>query len=456
MRKLSRLSVIALALFGAMAPLSASANHESARITAVRDCGLSSQCSSPRLISEGEIVDDFIQIEASAGHNDLYGFTWLQVHIRHAGDTEWRCVRQWSLGGAKAPFPRDFPWGTQSWPGSVSCSDVDPPEEGAADPQPNVRQSSSGPTPNGTFEIRARVKVASLGSGSISAPSSSFVIKVNNRPSRPKFVGEPRDIGPSKKPIVELKWRGSPEPDMVQYDVIRDGPDGRVFYNLQAGNPGGCSRSSDNYYTCNDTNFPESGSGGSYSYSVIGYRSSPSNPSSAVSCEYGGSSCICKYGGSCIASDASVPASVSINEPSPSPSPSTGGSPSTSPSKSPTGSSPSSSPSTRNSPNNRGGSSVLSGRTDPSEFFTGTYDEQLPYEQRGGFGSLLPGDGTGDGSAESGSGFEGFERGGEDELASPGGFGGDEELLRQLLVSIAAGLLVLLIAGHLARLLTER
>jgi len=277
------------------------------------------------------------------------------------------------------------------------------------------------------------------------ATSATFAIRVNNVPTPPQWAAEPKDIGPSKKPTVELKWRGSPEPDMVQYDVIRDGPDGRVFYNLQAGNPGGCFRSSDNYYTCNDTNFPASGYGGTYSYSVTAFRSSPSP--SAVKCD---------YGGSCIASAASAPKSVSINEPSPSPSPSTGGSPSTSPSKSPTGSSPSSSPSTQNSPNNRSGSSVLSGRTDPSEFFTGTYDEQLPYEQRGGFGSLLPGDGTGDGSADGGSGFEGFERGGEDELASQGGFGGDEELLRQLLVSIAAGLLVLLIAGHLARLLTER
>jgi hypothetical protein len=271
---------------------------------------------------------------------------------------------------------------------------------------------------------------------------------INNVPSRPVWAAEPRDVGPINKPAVELRWTGSPEPDVVQYDIVRTAPSGaQVTYNVSAASPGGqgCSRSS-NVYTCYDTNFPSSGYGGTYSYRVTAFRSSPS------------SNVNCTDGGACIASTASPPDSVSINEPSPSPSPSTGGSPSTGPSKSPTGgsSSPSSSPSTQNSPNNRGGSSVLSGRTDPSEFFTGTYDEQLPYEQRGGFGSLLPGDGTGDGSADSGGGFEGFEQDGEDELASPGGFGGDEELLRQLLVSIAAGLLVLLIAGHLARLLTER
>lgn len=441
MSKLSRLCVIALVLFGAMAPLTASATPSNTRILRVDECtGTSSSCSASSPVSDGDVVDYFIEIQASAGSsNGTSGFTWLQVQARLAGDDEWKCIRQWSLSGASAPGPRTFVWDTMRWPSSAACD---------LSGQTNVVQSASSRTANGAYELRARARDAGVG-GSLGSPSEPFTVLVSNRASSPSWAAEPRDVGPSKKPAIELLWTGSPEPDMVQYDIERSGPDGQVTYNISATSPGsqGCTRSSSNVFRCYDTNFPSSGYGGTYSYRVVGFRSTPSNGID------------CRYGGSCIASQPSAPESASVNEPSPSPSPSNGGSPSTDPSTSPStgggSSSPSSSPRGNRNNNRSGGSQVLSGRTDTNDFFSGTYDEQLPYQERGGFGTLLPGDDTGPGGGLPGDSSSGFDEGEDDYLADGPAFT-DDEASRRLLVSIAAGLLMVLIAMHIVRLLYER
>lgn len=209
-----------------------------------------------KTIAAGALVRGSIQIQVTS--RAQLGLDTIRLEGGRAG--VFTCWKTWSLAGAEAAT-RVFDWDTSSDP--ASC-------EG------RVSTASA----NGVVDLRAIATEKTSGDRHTSPRVS---VRVNNRPTTPQWASEPRPVGPEAGgPTVELRWHKSPEPDVIEYHYVRVDPNGdEVEFAVDAANPGrqACGFDAD-VYSCTDDAFSEPGYGGRYSYLLIAYRSSPSTADS--------------------------------------------------------------------------------------------------------------------------------------------------------------------------------
>ena len=401
-------------------------------VKSFNQCSSSGSCGTA--IASNGLAHDTVQITAteSAGLLDS-GPHWVRLSVRPSGTSSFTCLKQWAT--TSKSFSGSFNWDTNSYPaaGSNGCS--------------GSTSQNGQLTSNGSVEFQVTSDNGS--------PSSIVPIKLNNAPTPPQWAASPSVSGASKRaPVVTLKWNASPEPDIQEYRFLRTDPSGNTKqYPVDAASPSaqGCSFDGTTY-TCYDTDFPSYGFGGNYSYALAAYRSSPSQ---ADTCYYPNQQT------PCIGATSNEVRQVSIVEPSPSPSTTggaggggtggggtggggTGGAGTTGTvggSGGSTGSVPTGVPSVATAGQTHGPTSVQGQTFNPGDCFTcGTYKETLPY-------GSLPGDGQ--------SGTFVPQPGQAPALAAGSGIGSGSSGPdpRQLWVSIAAGLVLLMTAGHVARVL---
>jgi hypothetical protein len=248
--------------------------------------------------------------------------------------------------------------------------------------------------------------------------------KLANPPETPVLESVSSSSDP---PRATIKWKKNPEDDIVSYHIIRTGPDGTKTAVVGATGCGGV-------FSCDDTSFPADYSG-TYSYKIVAYRAAPDGT---------GEDC---GSGRCVKSNASDTKSVTLTKPTPTPSPSPTDSPTGSPSSTPNpggggqnqvGGGSTTGPTTR-----PGGSGVLSfgngggggGGAGFNEFYSGTFDTNLPYEPKtlviGGGRTTAP-------------------NGRQVEAAS---LSDEPPNYRTIMLPVAGGLLAFLSAAHVRRLL---
>ena len=400
-----------------------------ASISSISQCNSSGSCSGSITGGTG-IAHDTIQITAKESSALLDPSPqWVRVSVRPNTSSPFTCIAQWSTNSKS--FSASTKWDTNKYPnsGANGCTAGSTPQNGDL-------------TSNGSIQIQ----VTSY-NGSTTAASSAVTINLNNPPTPPAWAADPSVSGASKRaPVVTLKWDKSPEPDLQEYRFLRTDPSGNTKqYPVSATNYSaqGCSFDG-TVYTCYDTDFPSTGFGGTYHYALTAYRSSPSQ---ADTCYYPNQQT------PCIGASSSDVRQVSIVEPSPSPTPTTGsgggtggggtGGGNTGTPGGGVGSVPSGVPSVAGTQAPQTPTHVLgqTGIASPNDCFTcGTYKETLPYGSLPGdgqSGTLVPRPGQGPALA-AGSGL------------GSGSSGPDP---RQLWVSIAAGLVLLMTAGHVARVL---
>ena len=267
--------------------------------------------------------------------------------------------------------------------------------------------------------------------------------KLANPPVAPVWNGSPTAASDGSANVT-LSWNANPEPDIVEYGLFRQGPDGIKHSVVSASSPGssGCTLSG-GAYTCVDpaSDFPTPYDG-TYSYVVVALRSRPSfNSGETVKdCDTNNQPCV--------ASDQNDARSVTLTSPTPTPSPTD----SPSPGGGTTGGGTTgggttgggnTTTTTSGSGSSSGGkkpSSVLSfgtarGPSAYNEFYTGTYSEQLPYQPK----TFIVGGGQ-------------KQTGGGQQVAS-GSIGGAAPNYRTIMLPVAGGLLAVLSAAHVRRLL---
>lgn len=373
-------------------------------------CGGSTCDSGDGAISDGGTGFGSIQIQAKAQSSLGLSAVTLQARRVLNGDVgAWVCMRKWSDQGTS--FSSFVNWGTEAWPSSpAGCSDS------------SVYGTD---TRNAVYDFRVQATDATG-----TTTSSAYSVKVNNPAARPVWDGSPTVAGAEDNdPIVTLRWKKNSEPDIREYHFIRSGPDGEEEFAVSATKPGGQGCDSDSStITCYDDTLPKEGFDGDYSYSLVAFRSSPS---SSYSCS------ISPYG-SCATSQVSDTKTVSVDEPvaqgpdavetnaPPKETTSSGGTPrqNTTPSRV-----------------TRRPGSASSSSSSYADFFSGEYEKELPYDANKGF--ALPGD---DGPTDQPSAL-----GPESDFLGNSDVGGRLRALRIL----SGGLIMLLVAAHLARLLRD-
>ena len=372
-------------------------------------CGASG--SGDSALSSSALVKDTIQIVARA--SSTAGLSYVRLQASPDAGKTWICLANWNTSSTN--YQNHFDWGTSKWPGSSGSAPAGCPSSGVYGTL----------TRNGSYQLRVQAADA-LGTTN----SGTFAVRVNNKPSVPTWSDSPTVDGQnSNQPVVTLRWDANPEPDMVEYHYVRTNPDGtQVEYAVSATSPGGqgCDRDGTGYI-CYDDDFPSSQFGGTYSYSLIAYRSSPAT--SADPCAIGS--------GNCIASSQSDDTSIQIDEPPP-PSPGQatgGGGGGTRKTGSGVGTTKSSGGTTTRHASGTGGGT---GHT-YCDFYCGSFKSQLPYDQRQ---VLIP----------SGNGKRPIFAAGPT-LGT--GIDIGEQPNKRLWFSLAAGLLLMLCAAHMARLLRD-
>jgi hypothetical protein len=390
----------------------------------------SSDCSSKTQVSSGP-VSGFLQIQAKPSVSGLLppALKSLDITIKPASSSSIACI--YHLASPHSGTVYSVNWNSTAYPNAPSgCS----------------TSSLDGTlTRNESVVFTARA----TDTNNASASASVSALSLNNPPTPPQWAASPSVSGASKNaPVVTLKWNASPEPDIQEYRFLRTDPSGNTKqYPVDAASPSaqGCSFAGTTY-TCYDTDFPSTGFGGTYSYALTAYRSSPSQ---ADTCYYPNQQT------PCIGATSNDVRQVSIVEPSPSPSATggtggggtgggtggggTGGGNGTVGGGA--GSVPTGVPSVATPSQTHGPTSVQGQTFNPGDCFTcGTYKETLPY-------GSLPGDGQ--------SGTFAPQPGQGPALAAGSGIGSGSSGPdpRQLWVSMAAGLVLLLTAGHVARVL---
>jgi uncharacterized membrane protein YgcG len=271
-----------------------------------------------------------------------------------------------------------------------------------------------------------------------SLPSDFFVDAPPARPTGLSLVTG-KDSGGA--PVITVKWKANSEPDIKQYSIQRNGPDGDVPFSVS---PKACAGG---WCKLTDGEFAGTGYEGTYSYTVIAYRNSV-----VSSDECSG----------CIGSAASSPASAKLAPPPPPP-PSGGSGGSGSGSGGSGGSS--NGGSSGGGSSSGGGLSSNGGAADPaaqglsadggapapvtsgpqlpgggnaSEFFTGEYSTRLPYQDR----TLLV-----DGARETRE---------KTRVVASGPTYADSINALKMLIPIAGGLLFITLAAHARRMLRDR
>ncbi len=274
---------------------------------------------------------------------------------------------------------------------------------------------------NGVYSVRLTVTDNScLLHGSSTYPTKNDV-KLANAPVAPEWSGAPAAAGDGSA-VVSLTWKKNPEADVINYQITRNGPDGSVTAIAPASV---CGTS-----TCQaqDRSFPGDYSG-TYAYQIVTYRSAPAGTGEA--CSPGSSA-------DCVKSNGSDIKSVTLTKPTPSPSPT----------DSPTGGSPTPKPGGGSGSGSGGGSSSSSNTSRPTrvlsfggggssynDFYTGTYNEQLPYAPK----TLVIGNGKTTTPSDS-----------RNEAAA---LSEDPPNYRTIMLPVAGGLLAFLSAAHVRRLL---
>jgi hypothetical protein len=389
----------------------------------------SSDCSSKTQVSSGPVAGT-LQIQAKPSTTGLLppALTALEITIKPASSSSAVCM--YHLNSPHAGSTYSTNWTSTAWPNA----------------SPSGCSSSSlygSLTRNEGIVITARA----TDSNNSAATATVSALSLNNPPTPPQWAASPSVSGASSHaPVVTLKWTASPEPDIQEYRFLRTDPSGATKqYPVDAASPSaqGCSLNGSTY-TCYDTDFPSSGFGGTYSYALVAYRSSPST---ADTCYYPNQQT------PCIGATSNDVRQVSIVEPSPSPTATggttggtggggTGGGGSvTVGGGGGTGSVPTGVPSVATPGQTHAPTNVQGQTFNPGDCFTcGTYKETLPY-------GSLPGDGQ--------SGTFVPQPGQGPALAAGSGIGSGSSGPdpRQLWVSVAAGLVLLLTAGHVARVL---
>lgn len=351
-------------------------------------------------------VSGRVQLQAASSATVGLRTVELQVQL---GDS-WRCVRRWDTSARSFRAHQDLDTNSRL---SGCSSDF-----------------SNGE--NGVYRFRA---LAEDRSGATET-SSVFNLRVDNDPQEPRWADSPQGIFTSQGPRVTLRWQANPEPDIVEYHFVRSGSGREVELAVSASRPGGqgCAFDSGVYECIDDAFGPDDE--GTYRYALIAYRQSPS---SSKRCSLPG-------GGSCSTSGLSEVRSVTVEPPK------TG--PTTAPPPPPPASeqferrsSRGSSGGTARRPSRPAGptlSDIAAG--DEFCFECGEFDEQLPYDspvivddrQPTDADLILPGEEEN---------LQAFDP----ELASAL----EAERTKRGLVALSAGLLMILMGIHLARVLRD-
>jgi hypothetical protein len=382
-----------------------SAAPDGTQVSAYRLPCSSSVCASGR-VDDGELTAGNLQLQAKT--SSAIGLSRVELQIQVGG--EWTCLARWSTSARSGTWHRNFDFGSVT----QGC-DGDSVTDGS----------------NGVYRVRA---VATDRSGSDASPG--MTLRISSPPQVPSWAAAPARVeGDDDGPAVELKWHANPEPDIVEYHFIRDDGSRVSEYAVSATRPGGQGCSLNNgVYTCIDDDFPASGYSGNYRYALAAFRSSPDESSN---CSLPGS-------GSCVRSQNSSTQSLSMRQPPPPPA---------DPGDTNTGNGSGSGGSRGNG--NDGSSNSGSGRSDsgrpsrprpPSlsdiaagnyDFESGEYDLELPYEVDPFNDLPLP---------DPGSELGAFEE-------QPTSFVQDPATQRRGFIAIALGLLLIVVAAFLVRLL---
>jgi len=271
--------------------------------------------------------------------------------------------------------------------------------------------------------------------------SGYITAKLADPPVAPIWNGSPSAASDGSANVT-LSWNANPEPDMVEYALFREGPDGTKRTVVSATSPSPCTLSSGTY-TCIDpaSDFPTPYDG-TYSYAIVALRSRPDfNSSETVkNCD--------TTNKPCVASDSSDVRQVTLTSPTPTPSPTDtptggGGGGGTTGGTTGGGTTGGGTTTTTGSSASAGGkkpSSVLSfgtsrGSSSYNDFYTGTYSEQLPYSPK----TFIVGGGK-------------KSVGGGQQVAS-GSLSNGPPNYRTIMLPVAGGLLAFLSAAHVRRLL---
>lgn len=364
-------------------------------------------------LGDDAVAHKDLRVQAHS-EDSLFGLSSVQIDAKQPGG-DWLCLRRWS--NPNSPFTSETTFDSREWPDSAptGCS-------GSYDGEMTI---------NGDITFRVTAREASPGSDT---NTDSHTVKLNNVPEEPEELAlDPDEQGAAERePTILVTWEANPEEDIAvgddevndiaEYRYYRQDPAGGLCeeiceFAVSAEDPGeqGCDRSGDTY-ECVDDYFPTSGYDGTFAYSVVAFRKSPD-----------GVDCALPADDECIASKESDAVSASLTEPdestpTPSPTGGTGG----------TGGSGTGGSGFRTQ-SGHGPTRVLGRRSSgTSEFYTGSYDESLPFGQRN---ILIPGSG-----------------GVVTELAAgPGGVGDGK---RGVMIPVAGGLLLFLGAAHARRLLS--
>jgi hypothetical protein len=292
---------------------------------------------------------------------------------------------------------------------------------------------------NGVYTVR--IDVVENGGALCNTQSGSAYVtaKLANPAAAPEWDGSPTAKSDGSANVT-LSWKKNAELDVVEYHIFRQGPDGVKEAVVSATSPGsqGCSISGSTY-TCTDSaaSFPSSYDG-NYSYVIKAMRSRPDYNSSEDPQK------MCSLNGGddpCVVSASSDVRQVTLTAPTPTPTPTPTDTPTTGPTATPK---PGSSPTTgvTGLPRSGGNTNVLSfggtgggGGSSFNDFYSGTYDENLPYQPK----SLIVGDGT----STPGSQVEAAA------VSNPA------PNFRTIMLPVAGGLLAFLSAAHVRRLLVH-
>lgn len=277
--------MIVFVSLGFVAP--ATAATKDAKITKVTRGGSS--------VSSGATVAGTVQLFVSASADLPLEFVRLEAQT--GNDPLWYCLEQWVADGVQTTLTADRTWKTPNWtdprrdecaPGTCSsCTENSDHQHGAL-------------TANGDYRLRVVARERGQSTDANDAISAAFVLRLSNAPSAPEWIGKPQSNGGSN-PAVILRWSPSPQPDIVEYQFVREDPAGneRIFA-VSADDPqvNGCSKAGTVAYTCPNGDIPRSGV---YQYALRALRAGSG----------GGAKCA-TTGASCVASGIGKVQSVSV------------------------------------------------------------------------------------------------------------------------------------------------
>jgi hypothetical protein len=331
-----------------------------------------------------------------------------------------------STGWASIQFKVSGSSGTQYF--NVSAPNAPPNWVGSAPTSWDTQ-----PLKNGTYTVLLTVVEEDTLSLACNGQTgtNSVQAKVANPAKAPEWSSAPSAASDGSASVM-LRWKKNAEDDVLEYRIVRTGPDGTKIAPVSAASPSGqgCSISS-NVYVCEDRAF-SSNYAGSYSYGLVALRERPAYNSSEedkIEC-----STVSKP---CVVSRGSDIQNVTLVAPSPDPTPSEEPLPPTNP--------PSTSPQSPGGGAGGGGGnmgsgpprvlSFGSGSGSSNGFFSGTYSESLPYQPR----TMILGGGSATSSPQA--------RGLDDVISETA------PDFRTVMLPVAGGLLAFLSAAHVRRLL---